>query len=504
MQGATFLIGWGGNYAGSTQAATNLTNVIAVSAGNGFGLALKNDGTVTGWGENNSGQTSIPVGLSNVVAIAAGVEHSLALKNDGTVAAWGQNDQGQSTVPAALSNVVAIAAGDRHSLVLKADGTIYAWGYNSFGETNVPAGLSNVVGIAAGYLHSLALKSDGTVVAWGDDRYEQTIVPAGLSNVVALTAGYAHNLALKGDGTVATWGNNGYAPPDLSNVVAIAAGSYHSLALKSDGTVVGWGYNVNGQATIPIGLSRVTAIAAGGIDSLALNDGSPVVLRNPSDLTIYSGIDAYFGAQVAGLPPLSLQWQLNETSVTAATNTYLVLTNAQMVQAGNYRLVISNAVGRIASLPGVLTVNSTLPIITKQPTSLVAMPGTNPTFSTAVDGSQPFHFQWRFQGQNIAGATDSVLTLAGVQLSNQGEYDVVVSNPNGSVTSTNAHLTVLPVWGRGYYNLSGFPPDTTNVLSIAMNGSHSLALKSDGTVVACGNIGGNPADVPPGLAGVVA
>lgn len=58
--------------------------------------------------------------------------------------------------------------------------------------------------------------------------------------------------------------------------------------------------------------------------------------------------------------------------------------------------------------------------------------------------------------------------------------------------------------GWGYYNLAGFPADTTNIVSIAIAGSHSLALKSDGTLVAYGSIGNNPADVPTGLTGVTA
>ena len=43
-----------------------LSNVVAIAAGNGFGLALKNDGTVAGIG------IDVPADLSGVTAIAAG------------------------------------------------------------------------------------------------------------------------------------------------------------------------------------------------------------------------------------------------------------------------------------------------------------------------------------------------------------------------------------------------------------------------------------------------
>jgi alpha-tubulin suppressor-like RCC1 family protein len=113
------------------------TNVVAISAGYNHSLALKRDGTVFGWGSNNEGQATgvqtnrgpsnpgVSSGLvklngrvlSNVVAVSAGHEYSLALKQDGTVLAWG-NKRFYQAVPAGLSNVVAIAAGEGFGLAI--------------------------------------------------------------------------------------------------------------------------------------------------------------------------------------------------------------------------------------------------------------------------------------------------------------------------------------------------------------------------------------------------
>ena len=251
---------------------TGLSNIVAIDAGNNFGLALKADGTVVTWGDNTYGQQNVPAGLNNVIAISSRHTHSLALKSDGTVVAWGLNWIGQIDVPANLTNIKAIAAGISHSLALKNDGTVVAWGYNNFGQSTVPAGLNNVIAIAGGNEHSLALKSDGTVVAWGNSAY--TSVPAGLNGVVAIAANSFHSLALKANGTVVAWGSNNFGqvtvPANLTGVVAIAAGYPHSLALKNDGTVVVWGDNSSGQRNVPAGLTGVTAIAAGQSHSLAL------------------------------------------------------------------------------------------------------------------------------------------------------------------------------------------------------------------------------------------
>ena len=133
-----------------------LSNVIAISAGGIHSMALKQDGTVWTWGENSQGQLgsgegngSFPVprqvvGLTNVIAISAGNRYSLALKSDGSVWAWGNNVSGQlgnatnvnSNVPVLVPNLnaTAITAGVTHSGAILTNGMIRMWGSNSNGE----------------------------------------------------------------------------------------------------------------------------------------------------------------------------------------------------------------------------------------------------------------------------------------------------------------------------------------------------------------------------------
>lgn len=113
------------------------TNIVAVSAGYNHNLALKKDGTVFGWGFNREGQATgvattnethsasgiVAIDgqvLSNIVAVAAGNGYGLALKTNGTVVAWGCMNNGLHpvSVPEGLSNVVAIAAGDNFCLAI--------------------------------------------------------------------------------------------------------------------------------------------------------------------------------------------------------------------------------------------------------------------------------------------------------------------------------------------------------------------------------------------------
>ena len=77
-----------------------------------------------------------------------------------------------------------------------------------------------------------------------------------------------------------------------------------------------------------------------------------------------------------------------------------------------------------------------------QPQSLNAIQGQNAVFSVIASGVAPFSYQWQFNGANIPGATGSTFTNFVVALASEGNYSVVVTNLNGSVTSANAALTV--------------------------------------------------------------
>ena len=268
-----YIVGWGCNFAGETEAPPGLTDVVKLAGGQYHTLALKRDGSLMAWGRNDFGQNDIPPAATGIVAIASLRFHDLAVTRSGTVIAWGYNYSRQTDVPEGLSNVVAVAAGFLHSLALKNDGTVIGWGDN--GQSAPPADLHNVRAISAGATHSVALKSDGTLVAWGDNTYGQTDIPDGLANVVAIASGVYQSYALKRDGTVVGWGWNVANFDGLTGVVAIAAGGDHLVALKRDRTVVSGGYYECDDEIPQPALSNVVAIAAGGDHSLAII-GNPV------------------------------------------------------------------------------------------------------------------------------------------------------------------------------------------------------------------------------------
>jgi hypothetical protein len=52
-------------------------------------------------------------------------------------------------------------------------------------------------------------------------------------------------------------------------------------------------------------------------------------------------------------------------------------------------------------------------------------------------------YQWQFNGVNISGATNTMLTLTNVSATNNGGYDVVVTTDFGSITSSIATFTLV-------------------------------------------------------------
>jgi len=463
---------------GATNATLTLSGVQAGDAGmysveiiTGVGATISplarldvwSPGYVWAWGADWDGQADVPAGLSNVVAVSGGDSHSLVLQNDGTITGWGDDSYGQIDIPSGLSDVMAISAGGWHNLALQEDGTVVAWGSDIYGETDVPAGLTNVVSIATGWSHSLALRNDGTVVGWGYDDDGEIDVPAGLNNVVAIAANGWHSMALKSDGTVVGWGANWSGqtntPAGLSNVVAIAAGAYHSLALKADGTVVGWGDDSLGSVDIPVGLSNVVAIAANGAFSYALkSDGTMVGWGDDSE---------------------------GQTDIPAG------LSNV-VAAAGGW------GHGLAISLEG----------YTVPPQGQTVYAGGTVTFAAPAAGTMAT-YQWQYNGQAIAGATNALLTLGGVQVGDAGLYSVVVTTWAGTTVSPLARLDVWSpgyvwAWGADWSGQTDVPAGLSNVVAVAGGDYNSLALKNDGTVLGWGDDSSGAIDIPAGLSNVVA
>jgi hypothetical protein len=341
------------------------------------------------------------------------------------------------------------------------------WGGSKvYGLTNIPATARDVVAVAAGATYCLALRADGHVVAWG---YNATPVPANVTNVAAIATGWFGNAALRPDGTLLVWGSISTPTTDFTNVVDVACpfsgnGTCAVLAVRSDGTLA----VTPGSA--PAAATNVVAVAAGGFSALALvGSGPPVFPGLPVNRTVTDGSTAYLRMCAVGALPLLYQWQCNGTDIPGATSPMLALTSVQPGQAGNYyTLTASNAFGMATNGPIIL---NTIPLeFSLEPPGLSTVLGATATFQvTNLVGQGPITYQWQFNNTNIDGATNSSLSLAGLQLNQAGTYSVVAGNGYGNVTNKVA-LAVQPF----AFNVgAAHPLMTTNGLKLQLDSVYS-------------------------------
>jgi hypothetical protein len=171
---------------------------------------------------------------------------------------------------------------------------------------------------------------------------------------------------------------------------------------------------------------------------------APWIVSQPGNQNVSPGETASFGVVVAAWPSPVYQWVFNETNVlAAATDSTLVLTNAQIEQAGLYSVVASNSLGAVTSQLARLTLGVPA-FIAVQPQSVTALPGQTAAFTVGPGGTPPFSFQWYFNCSSpLASATAATLLLTNISASEGGSYCVLVSNAYGSAFSAPASLRVL-------------------------------------------------------------
>lgn len=180
----------------------------------------------------------------------------------------------------------------------------------------------------------------------------------------------------------------------------------------------------------------------------------PAIVVQPTNRILAVGTNVSVSVSATGTPSLAYQWFFNDTplvdggNVSGATSKILSIANAQTNDTGNYFVVITNDFGSITSVVATLDVGF-LPKINSMSTSKTNLTGSTVAFTVSAEGTAPLHYHWRFKNVNlfdsarINGATNSVLTISNLVTGDAGNYEVIVTNAFGSVTSVVATLTVV-------------------------------------------------------------
>lgn len=292
------------------------------------------------------------------------------------------------------------------------------------------------------------LSGDGTV----NNASGTGSLTVGNNNATSTFTGTLQNsggtlsLTKTGSGTFTLGGVNAY-----TGTTTISAGT---LALSSTGSinntpniVLAAGATLDVSAISSFTLGGSTTLNANGAASAALIKGGATVNlgSNPIILT-YDGAHPALTISQGTLALNGNALTVNGAPLADGTYTLIQQTSGNISASGSFTVTGSALGGKPASISvvggSVLLVLNIAPTITQQPQGGTVSRGDNAVFTVAATGTAPLNYQWRFNGNNISGATTSVFTKINVEPTDAGSYSVVVSNATASVTSTDAALSL--------------------------------------------------------------
>jgi uncharacterized delta-60 repeat protein len=315
--------------------------------------------------------------------------------------------------------------------------------------------------IIPGSVQGIAVQADGKVVVVGGLlRLSGGLVPLGaarfdsagnldptfISPTLPYTANSLTCVAIQNDGKILVGGNfptihgaahNGVArlksdgtfDPDWTSAgVSRGAGLVYDLRLEADGKPIVAGYFLAYDGTPCNGIVRLNP-ANGSLDP---------TFANPALAT-------GFGVAALALQP-----------------------DGKLLIGGGFA-VGGNTVS-VLRLLGDSSASATAPKITTQPVSQDVPAGSPVTFTVVAESATAMTYQWRHNGQDVAGQRGATLTIPRVDQAAGGVYTVVVSNGSGPTTSDPALLNpVAPGWPDLSFPNTGIGPVHINALCLLGN-----------------------------------
>jgi hypothetical protein len=240
-------------------------------------------------------------------------------------------------------------------------------------------------------------------------------------------------------------------------------------------------FTIDNAQPVNEGIYRcVVANAAGSVTgapiAVRVLPSAPIILTNPVALSVPASSNASFSVSVIGSQPLGYQWLFNRAAISGATAAQYSLAGVQSGNSGSYQVVVANSLGSATSAVATLTVTPLAPYFITQPVGAAVSAGSSRTLVGVANGSQPIGYQWQRNGNNLAGASQTALTLTSLAVADSGAYTLVASNIAGVCTSAVAQLTVYqnPTLVQGLTNQVA-DINTTVVLAVNTLGSPTLA-----------------------------
>jgi len=235
---------------------------------------------------------------------------------------------------------------------------------------------------------------------------------------------------------------------------AVVAGERVAFEIVATGTgPLAYAWRKNGQA-IPGAVSAefviaIVSAADAGDYSVTVSNSGGTITSDIARLSVTTvRVDLRIGSISRSADGVTLAFQATpgKRYVVESSVDLVVWQNAEEIVSHSTTEQYSDAnltdLRRFYRLKEAAPVQPKIPVITLQPQSQDATAGSTVTFSVEATGEGPLHYQWKKNGVDLAGMTDSTLVLIAVKLASSGTYTVMVSNEAGSVESAPASLRV--------------------------------------------------------------
>jgi N-acetylneuraminic acid mutarotase len=328
-----------------------------------------------------------------------------------------------------------------HKATLLADGKVLVTGGNSFGNITATAEMFNpVTGLWSATTsmndaranHTLTLLPNGAVLATGGQNqpfggflYSTEVFNPEKQTWSASSAlidpRASHTAILLPTGKVLITGGTGFSTI-ISSVLFDSGLGFSSawqpqIAVNSSTNSIGGAFSFSGSKL------RGISEACGGNSQSSPSDCPIVQLRNLENNQISF---------------------LNATNWT--TNSCTSFLNTNLTGGWTMATIFVNGISStsvVTYLQPFVSINTNFPPqILLQPVSSVVQLSGSASFGVTATGSSPLAYRWQLNGTNLPNSNIPTLVLNNVQATNEGVYQVIITNLYGSVTSSPVTLVV--------------------------------------------------------------
>ena len=241
-------------------------------------------------------------------------------------------------------------------------------------------------------------------------------------------------------------------------------GQTATFAVKASGTSISYQWQKNGTAIAGATFSSYTTPATSSTDTgakytVTVSNSLGTVTSNAATLTVNAGSGSGSGSDTDTGTTITQSCPVSGSNVTATPAG--CVSDGNTLACHNGRTLLRFDTGYTlqqvqdspnVSAGGSITLEDTryacadlagAPVITTQPVAQTVHVGETVIFSVVATGTGTLSYQWKKNGTNISGATASTYTTPVAVSGDSGAvFTVEVSNSAGTVTSSNATLTV--------------------------------------------------------------